>query len=221
LIELRDITRRYGTVAALDGVSLTIAAGEFVAITGASGSGKSTLLNILGMLDRPTSGSYDLAGSATEGLPESRRTQWRARHIGFIFQAFHLVPHLTATENVTLGLSYAQVPRGQRDQVARSSLTAVGLAQRLDAFPATLSGGEQQRVAVARAIARQPAVLLCDEPTGNLDTETSAVVMRLLQRARGPETALVVVTHNPEISALADRTITISDGRVVGQGRSR
>ncbi|MDX6738309.1 ABC transporter ATP-binding protein [Actinocorallia sp. A-T 12471] len=202
-------------------MNFQVGAGELVAIIGPSGSGKSTLLNILGLLDRPSSGSYLLRGSDTAHLAERERTRVRAQSIGFVFQAFHLVAHKTAWANVALPLLYTRVPHRDRRRRAEEQLHRVGLGHRLDAYPATLSGGEKQRVAIARATVHGPSMLLCDEPTGNLDSETSATVMDLLDRMAGDGLAVVVVTHDPAVAARADRVLRVRDGRlaeVTGHG---
>ncbi|WP_413774888.1 ABC transporter ATP-binding protein [Actinocorallia sp. A-T 12471] len=225
ILDVRDVHRLFaspaGTVTALTDVNFQVGAGELVAIIGPSGSGKSTLLNILGLLDRPSSGSYLLRGSDTAHLAERERTRVRAQSIGFVFQAFHLVAHKTAWANVALPLLYTRVPHRDRRRRAEEQLHRVGLGHRLDAYPATLSGGEKQRVAIARATVHGPSMLLCDEPTGNLDSETSATVMDLLDRMAGDGLAVVVVTHDPAVAARADRVLRVRDGRlaeVTGHG---
>ncbi|MCP9957543.1 ABC transporter ATP-binding protein [Streptomyces sudanensis] len=218
VIELRGIGKVYpgiSPVRALDDVSLTISAGELTAIVGPSGSGKSTLLSVLGLLDSPTEGHYLLQGTSTTTLTERERTHLRAQTLGFVFQAFHLVPHLTCIQNVALGLVHQGVRRSRRSALAVQALESVGLSHRLSAKPSTLSGGERQRVAVARAIVHRPAVVLCDEPTGNLDTVNSARVMELLRGLVAAERAVVVVTHDMDVAARADRTIRVVDGRAV------
>ncbi|WP_018654123.1 ABC transporter ATP-binding protein [Actinomadura flavalba] len=211
-----------GPVTALDGVSFEVAAGDLVAIIGPSGSGKSTLLNTLGLLDRPTAGRYLLNGEDTAGLPEAARTRLRAQHIGFVFQAFHLVGHKTAVANVTLPLMYNRRPRRERREQAEQALIRVGLEHRLRALPHTMSGGEKQRVAIARATVHEPLLLLCDEPTGNLDTDTSATVMELLGDLARGGLAVVVVTHDLAVAEAADRVLRVRDGRLteVGAGRA-
>lgn len=215
IIEMTDIWREYPpSTVALSGASIQIAAGERVAIMGPSGSGKTTLLSIAGLLDTPTRGRYLLAGEDTSGMDDARRSRLRARHIGFVFQGFHLVPYLTVQENVEYGLELAGQEQNAR-RAAHDAVEAVGLGDRQDAYPATLSGGEQQRAAIARAIARQPQLVLCDEPTGNLDsTNTEAVLDLLLGEASGDAT-IVIVTHNPEVAERCSRTIHVQDGRVL------
>lgn len=204
-------------VLAVDDVSLTIYPGEFVALTGPSGSGKSTLLNILGLLDRPTSGTYELEGVPSAGMADRELARLRGGTIGFVFQAFHLVPHLTAVENVALGLAYA--PPGTLEGADPSeALEAVGMGHRADAFPGTLSGGERQRVAIARAVARSPRLLLCDEPTGNLDSRATEALLEILEDRLTPDRALLVVTHEADVAARAHRVVRMHDGRLVEAG---
>ena len=223
VFELRGVTRLYRVgsteIHALRGVDLDLAAGEFVVLLGASGSGKSTLLNIMGGLDRPTSGSvryhdFDLVAATDAAL-----TRFRRRSVGFVFQFYNLVPGLTALENVELVTELAPDP-----MPAREALERVGLGERRDHFPAQLSGGEQQRVAIARAIAKRPEVLLCDEPTGALDSATGVIVLDALAQAnRDLGTTTVVITHNAVIAGMADRVIRLSDGGIasVEQNASR
>jgi len=219
VIELTDITRVYHLgeteVRALDGVSARIADGEHVAIMGPSGSGKSTLLNLLGCLDRPTSGSYRLNGQEVASLDDQELTKIRRNEIGFVFQFFHLVPRLTARENVELPLLFAGVPRRERQSASQAALAAVGLATRAEHHPAELSGGERQRVALARATILNPAILLADEPTGNLDSASGRAVLDLLDRLNKDGQTLVVVTHDPKVASRADRILVLIDGRVV------
>ncbi|WP_241990081.1 MULTISPECIES: ABC transporter ATP-binding protein [unclassified Streptomyces] len=195
-------------------MDLTILPGELVAVVGPSGSGKSTLLSVLGLLDTPTGGRYLLRGEDATDLSERDRTALRAGTLGFVFQAFHLVPHLTCVQNVTLPLVHLGVPRSRRRSRAEAALRSVGLGHRLDVRPVTLSGGERQRVAVARAIVHRPAVVLCDEPTGNLDTANSARVMDLLADLVEEDRAVVVVTHDPDVASRADRVFKVVDGHV-------
>jgi putative ABC transport system ATP-binding protein len=198
------------------GISLSIAPGEFVAVVGSSGSGKSTFLNLLGCLDRPTRGLYRLDGRDVGGLGADQRAVIRNRQIGFVFQSFNLIPRMTALENVELPLFYADVALGEQRRRARQALDAVGLAEREGHLPSQLSGGQQQRIAIARALVNGPALLLADEPTGNLDTETSREIMgifRDLNRERG--LTIVLVTHEPEVAACAGRVIAFRDGRIV------
>lgn len=191
---------------------LTVAAGDYLAVTGPSGSGKSTLLNLLGLLDRPTTGRYELGGQEVTGLAEADRTAIRARWIGFVFQSFHLLPHRTAQENVALAQLYAGVRRRDREQAAAEALDRVGLAHRRHALPTTMSGGERQRVAIARALAVRPRLLLCDEPTGNLDTATAAGVLDLIDELHRDGMTVVLITHDPQVAARATRAIRIQDG---------
>jgi putative ABC transport system ATP-binding protein len=220
LVECDDVWRCYGEgatrVAALRGVSLTIRAGEFVAIMGASGSGKTTCMNVLGCLDRPTRGRYRLDGRDVATLSADERAAVRNRRVGFVFQSFNLLPRTTALENVALPLVYAGVPRAEQRRRAAAMLAAVGLRGREHHRPDELSGGQQQRVAIARALVNGPALLLADEPTGNLDSEASAEIMGLVLRLRRERPLTVVcVTHERDIAAFAERTVTFRDGRIV------
>jgi putative ABC transport system ATP-binding protein len=213
------LTRRYkmgdAFVDALRGVDLTIQRGEFVALVGPSGSGKSTVLNLIGGLDRPTSGQVWIDGVELSATDERALTRHRREHVGFVFQTFNLLPRLTAEENVALPLMFSGVPHQERLSRARALLQRVGLSHRLTHRPSQLSGGEQQRVAIARALVGQPALLLADEPTGNLDTTTGAEIMALLQKLNQEgDLTLLVVTHDPEVAAFADRVVTLRDGRV-------
>lgn len=213
-VELRGVCREFpGGVRALDGVDLAVEAGAFVAVMGVSGSGKSTLLHILGLLDRPTAGSYRLWGRDTAGMTEAQQVRLRAGRIGFVFQDHHLVSYLTVAENVALACAYAGVPTGERAARVEGALAAVGLATRRDAVPSTLSGGERQRVAIARAIAPDPDLLLCDEPTGNLDVENTRRFLELLEATRRPGRTTVVATHDPEVAGVAERVIRLEGGR--------
>lgn len=219
-ITLEGVIRVYGSgpaaVAALRGIDLTIAAGEFVALMGPSGSGKTTCMNILGCLDTPTRGTYRFRGVDTSQLSRDGLALLRRRYIGFVFQGFNLLPRTTALENVELPLVYRGVTAAQRHQLARRALNLVGLTEWEDHVPTTLSGGQQQRVAIARALVAKPAVLLADEPTGNLDTARSIEIMELLtalNRTRGQ--TIVMVTHEPDMAAYAHRIIHFRDGRVV------
>jgi putative ABC transport system ATP-binding protein len=219
LIEARGLTKTYAmgdeSVHALDGISLDIDAGEFVAIMGASGSGKSTLMNILGCLDRPDSGQYRLAGEAVEALDGDALASVRNRRIGFVFQQFKLLPRTSAQENVELPMVYAGVPAAERQARARAALERVGLGQRLGHTPAELSGGQQQRVAIARALVNNPSLILADEPTGALDTHTSEDVMRLLSDLNRQGITVVLVTHEHDVAAWARRRLVFRDGRIV------
>lgn len=219
LIEIRDLHKTYGAgdqaVHALAGVSLDIQAGEFVAIMGASGSGKSTLLNVLGCLDRPDTGEYRLAGEPVQDLPPDRLAEVRNRRIGFVFQQFNLLPRTSAQENVELPLVYGGVPAPQRRERALAALAQVGLAERAHHTPSQLSGGQQQRVAIARALVNQPSLILADEPTGALDSRTSDEVMQLLSGLHASGITVVMVTHESDIAAWAQRRLVFRDGRVV------
>ena len=201
-------------VEALRSVTFGVESGEFVSITGPSGSGKSTLLNILGCLDRPSGGVYSLEGVDIGALAEDRRTELRGSRIGFIFQAFHLIPQLTAIENICVPLFYRRVPKAERLAAAHRVLERVGLPDRGSHLPSELSGGEQQRVAIARALVTDPALLLADEPTGNLDQKTGEAVLELLQGLHAGGATVVFVTHNPVGAALAQREIRLIDGEV-------
>lgn len=203
-------------VRALRSIDLAVSRGDYVAIMGPSGSGKSTLLNILGLLDRPTAGAFHLNGINVGVLSDQERCRLRARSIGFVFQSFHLLPHISALANVMLGTIYNDTPRSARRQRAGEALERVGLAHRADFLPPTMSGGERQRVAVARAIVANPALLLCDEPTGNLDTDTSSSVLDVFAELRAAEDiTLIVVTHDPDVGRRAERIVHIRDGVLV------
>jgi putative ABC transport system ATP-binding protein len=213
------LARRYkmgdAFVDALRGVDLTIAHGEFVALMGPSGSGKSTVLNLIGGLDRPTSGQVWINGSELSASDERTLTRHRRQHVGFVFQSFNLLPRLTAEENVALPLMFSGVPEKERRARARALLERVGLGPRLTHRPTELSGGEQQRVAIARALVGQPVLLLADEPTGNLDTATGAEIMALLRELNREQwLTLLVVTHDPEVAAFANRIVKLRDGKV-------
>jgi len=213
------LTRRYRMgdtfVDALRGVDLTIAPGEFVALVGPSGSGKSTVLNQIGGLDRPTSGQVWINDTELSASGERTLTRHRRQHVGFVFQTFNLLPRLTAEENVALPLMFSGVPQKERRERARALLERVGLGQRLNHRPTQLSGGEQQRVAIARALVGEPALLLADEPTGNLDTVIGAEIMALLKELNAERgLTLLVVTHDPEVAAFADRVVKLRDGQV-------
>ena len=220
LIALRDICREFQvgdeTVHALDHVSLDIHTGDYISVMGPSGSGKSTLLNMLGLLDQTNAGSYRFAGRELTTLPEEQRAQVRRDNIGFIFQSFHLIPRLTAAENVELPLVLTGMPASERKVKVRQALAGLGLADRADHRPAQLSGGQQQRVAIARATIMHAPLLLADEPTGNLDSHSSTEVIRILEDLNTQGITLVVVTHDTEIGKRARRRIRMVDGRVVG-----
>jgi putative ABC transport system ATP-binding protein len=218
-IELADVTKVYGSgeiaVEALRGVSFVVREGELVAIMGPSGSGKTTLLGILGCLDRPTTGSYRLAGEEVSALDETRRARVRAERIGFVFQAYNLLPRSSAFRNVELPLVYAGVSARERRARALEALAEVGLEDRADHLPTQLSGGEQQRVAIARALVAGPSVVLLDEPTGNLDSASAEDVLTVLQRVNGQGATMVIVTHAAEVASRASRVLRLADGRVV------
>jgi putative ABC transport system ATP-binding protein len=219
LIEVRELVKTYQmgdqTVHALRGVSLDIRVGEFVAIMGASGSGKSTLMNILGCLDRPSTGTYHLAGEAVEGMSNDQLAHIRNRRIGFVFQQFNLLPRTSALENVELPMVYAGVRGPERRSRALAALQRVGLGERSGHTPSELSGGQQQRVAIARALVNQPALILADEPTGALDTQTSNDIMRLLHALNQQGMTVVLVTHEPDIATWAKRRIVFRDGQIL------
>jgi len=220
VLELEDVTKSYATgdvlVEALRGVSFSVGEGEFVAIMGESGSGKTTLLGILGCLDRPTTGSYKLVGEEMTHLSETRRARLRGARIGFIFQAYNLLPRTTAAQNVELPLVYAGVPARERKRRVLEALAAVGLAERIDHQPNQLSGGQQQRVAIARALVTTPRVLLADEPTGNLDSASAEEVLELLAQVHAQGSTIVMVTHSSEVAQRASRILRFADGLLVG-----
>jgi len=219
VIELTGITRHYQmgseTIRALDGVDLTIDAGEYVAIMGSSGSGKSTLMNLIGCLDTPTSGTYLLNGKPVEKQTEDELAATRNREIGFVFQTFNLLPRVDALRNVELPLVYAGVSGGERRARAEEALRTVGLGERMRHAPNELSGGQRQRVAIARAIVNRPRILLADEPTGNLDSTTSEEIMEVLETLQSEGRTLLLVTHERDIADRARRVVTLHDGTVL------
>ena len=219
IAELQGISKVYGSgeleVKALDQLNLTVREGDYLAVMGASGSGKSTAMNILGCLDRPTSGTYRLNGMAVEQLDDDALADVRNRSLGFVFQQFHLLGHASAMENVMLPMIYAGVPRDERIERAQSALRRVGLAQRLENKPNQLSGGQQQRVAIARAIINRPCLLLADEPTGALDSNTTAEVLELFDELHQQGITLVMVTHEDDVAARAQCIARFQDGRAL------
>jgi len=217
VVELRAVGRRFPgdpPVDALVDVDLVVPRGDYVSVVGPSGSGKSTLLHILGCLDSPTSGSYLLDGIDVAELSEAQRTAQRGQRLGFVFQAFHLLPYRTAVENVMTAGLYNRTPRRGRRERAEAALDRVGLGHRRDALPGTLSGGERQRVAIARALVSRPSLLLCDEPTGNLDSANSSAILDLFDALRPDGITLVVITHDHTVSGRADRVVGMVDGRM-------
>lgn len=219
LIEIKDVYKIYNPgeneVRALDGVSLTIDEGEFVAIIGQSGSGKSTLMNTLGLLDRPTSGEYYLSGRDVSTLTDDEQSEIRNKQIGFIFQGFNLIPSLTAIDNVELPLVYRGMKKEERNRLSMEALERVGLGKRIHHRPSQMSGGQQQRVAIARAVAARPPVILADEPTGNLDSASGREVMRILHELSDEGRTIILITHDNEIAEEANRIIRIQDGKIV------
>jgi putative ABC transport system ATP-binding protein len=224
VLDLRNVTKTYGSgdasVAALDGVSLLVGRGDYVAVMGASGSGKSTLMNIIGCLDEPTTGTYRLDGVLVRALDERRVAMIRNRKIGFIFQSFNLVARTSAMANVELPLAYARRQRPERRAAARAALERVGLADRVDHLPNQLSGGQQQRVAVARALVTNPVLLLADEPTGALDSSSTLDVLALFDALAASGRTVVVITHEAEVAAHAKRVVRMRDGRIVSDERA-
>ncbi|HXH13531.1 MAG TPA: ABC transporter ATP-binding protein [Alphaproteobacteria bacterium] len=219
VVQLQDLAKHYArgneVVKALDGVDLRIDGAGMVAIVGPSGSGKSTLLHLIGAMDRPTRGEVIVAGEALNGLPEKGLTRFRRRTVGFVFQTFNLIPNLTAVENVMLPMEFNGVPKGEQRRRATALLERVGLGHRLSHRPNELSGGEQQRVAIGRALANDPPLILADEPTGNLDAESGQKIYAPLKEVARERTVLVV-THAAELAQLADRVLPIKDGKIVG-----
>ena len=224
MIELQGIVKRYvlgdETVLALAGVDLFVGRNEYVALTGPSGSGKSTLMNLIGCLDSPSEGRYILNGRDTSSLHEDELAPVRNREIGFVFQSFHLLPRQSALQNVMQPLVYRHMPPAERRERAVEALRKVGLGDRLDHRPNQLSGGQRQRVAVARALVGEPSILLADEPTGNLDSRTSAEIMALFDALHAQGQTVVVVTHEPDIAAHCHRTIRVFDGRILDDHRN-
>jgi putative ABC transport system ATP-binding protein len=223
VFQLTGVTKTYPgspPVSALSLVSLSIGAGERVAVLGPSGSGKSTLLHILGTLERPTRGVVEVAGQEVSALPDAALSAVRAYELGFVFQNFHLLDHLDAVANVCLGLLYRGWTAGERSRAAAGALRRVGLGARLAHRPGQLSGGERQRVAIARAVAGRPAVVLADEPTGNLDSAAGAEIIALLAELADDGTAVVVVTHDAEVAAAMDREVVMRDGRIISDTRT-
>lgn len=224
LLEVSEITRRYrlgeADVWALRGVSFAVNAGDNVAIIGPSGSGKSTLLHLLGLLDRPTGGSYRFAGVETSALSDDNQARLRNRAIGFVFQSFNLVAGESALDNVAAPLVYAGVKRRDRAERAAAALDRVGLADRMRHDPSQLSGGQRQRVAIARALVTNPPLLLADEPTGNLDSESSRDILRVVADLHAQGLTVLTITHDPDIAAQAERVLHISDGRIISDQRA-
>jgi putative ABC transport system ATP-binding protein len=218
VIEMRGIGKIYRSgrleVEALQGVDLDVIPGDFLAIVGPSGSGKSTLMHLLGCLDRPTAGTYRLAGTDVAGLSDDQLARVRNRTIGFVFQSFNLLPRTTALENVAMPLLYAGVGRSERTQRARDALARLGLEDRLAHEPSELSGGQQQRVAIARALVSRPAIILADEPTGNLDSASGADVLELLHELNNAGTTIVLITHDSDVAVAAKRSVRVRDGRL-------
>jgi putative ABC transport system ATP-binding protein len=224
VLELENVTRAYGTeppLLALGGVSFSVHAGELLAIVGPSGSGKSTLLHVMGTLDRPTSGSVRVTGLDVAGLSDRELAALRAMRVGFVFQQFFLAEHATALENVADGLLYAGAPVSERCDAAAEVLTAVGLGDRLKARPNQLSGGERQRVAIARALVGRPAIVLADEPTGNLDSATGQAILALLHQLHERGATIAVITHDRDVAAGMPRKVDMLDGRIVSDTGAR
>jgi putative ABC transport system ATP-binding protein len=223
IIETRDLQKHYvlgaETVRALRGVDLIINRNEYVAIMGPSGSGKSTLMNLIGCLDTPTAGEYILNGHAVAGLEDDELARIRNREIGFVFQTFNLLPRSSALENVELPLVYAGVPKARRKERAAAALTAVELSDRMGHKPNELSGGQRQRVAIARALVTEPSIILADEPTGNLDSRTSEEIMSLFSRLHADGQTIIMVTHEMDIAAHAERLVTLRDGVIESDAR--
>jgi putative ABC transport system ATP-binding protein len=218
VIELRGVARRYHmgdqVVNALDGVDIQFERNEYVAIIGASGSGKSTMMNIIGCLDRPSEGEYWLGGQNVSEMSEAELARVRNREIGFVFQSFNLLPRASALKNVMQPLVYRHMPRSQRAELAQAALGRVGLGGRVNSLPNQLSGGQRQRVAIARALVGEPAILLADEPTGNLDSRTSSEIMELFDALQAAGQTIMMVTHEPEIAARCQRVVRLEDGKI-------
>ena len=220
MVQLEHVSRTYGAVApveALRAIDLEIRTGEWVAIVGASGSGKTSLLNIVGCLDRQSGGSYRLNGIDVASLDDRERAGLRSRHLGFVFQSFHLLSYRSVLENVMLAEVYGRRPRAGRAERARAALASVGLVDRTEFLPTRLSGGERQRVAIARALLNGPELLLCDEPTGNLDSTTTASILELLGGLHREGLTIVVITHDRDVAARAERQVRIVDGQIRGE----
>ena len=225
IIEVKNIRKEYPledeTVVALKRINLNIYRGEICCIFGTSGSGKSTLLNQLAGMEKPTRGCVYIGGVPISRLPEEELAAFRQRHIGFVFQAYYLLPNLTATENVALPLMFRGMPQEQREAIARKMLCRVGLAHRLDHFPSQMSGGQQQRAGIARAFITRPDIVFADEPTGNLDSATTAEIMEMICGfARKFRQTIILVTHDPEMAAYADRVVKLIDGEIVSDERT-
>jgi len=217
IVELVDVNRVFPGAHphhALRSVDLRVEAGDYVSLVGPSGAGKSTMLNVLGLMDRPTTGEYLIDGVATSGSTENERAIIRATTIGFVFQSFHLLSHRSALDNVLLATVYSAIPRPEREQRARDALVRVGLGHRIEALPSTLSGGERQRVAIARAVVTSPKLLLADEPTGNLDQARAGEVLDMFERLNQEGLTVILITHDLELARRARRTLRISDGQV-------
>ncbi|MDR2655218.1 MAG: ABC transporter ATP-binding protein [Oscillospiraceae bacterium] len=223
MIQMTDVIKKFYTgtpneLTILKGISLTVREGEFVSIVGVSGSGKSTLMNIIGALDKPTSGEYILSGEDIKAMNDNKLSAVRNRRIGFIFQTFNLIPRTTALKNVELPMLYAGISKSRRVARAKELLELVEMADRMKHLPSELSGGQKQRVAIARAMANEPDILLADEPTGALDTETGRLVMNIFHRLnRENGKTVVLITHNPELAAETSRILTISDGLIINE----